>query len=171
MSNRGVRNYRRIYSRGELTHWLWCNLGLDMVLCGEIVKFQRNLIMLLLLIHFPLNSGESPIVAVPNPKWATGVGEDQFGHWADVTIGGVIQRMRWIYPGTFVMGSPQEEKDAQIKAGIKAALINGRETQHSVTLTNGFWLADSSCTQALWQAMVGNNPSFFTVQHSRNQMV
>lgn len=25
------------------------------------------------------------------------------------------------------------------------------ELQHEVTLTRGFWLADTACTQALWQ--------------------
>jgi formylglycine-generating enzyme required for sulfatase activity len=35
------------------------------------------------------------------------------------------------------------------------------ELQHLVTLTQGFWLADSACTQALWQAVKGENPSRF----------
>ena len=30
-----------------------------------------------------------------------------------------------------------------------------------VTLTQGFWLADSACTQALWTAVMGVNPSHF----------
>ncbi len=30
-----------------------------------------------------------------------------------------------------------------------------------VTLATGFWLFDTPCTQALWQAVVGNNPSRF----------
>ncbi|MCU7905981.1 MAG: formylglycine-generating enzyme family protein [Candidatus Thiodiazotropha sp. (ex Epidulcina cf. delphinae)] len=56
--------------------------------------------------------------------------------------------MRWIPPGRFMMGSPEEE--------------DGRgedETQHPVTLTHGYWLGESSCTQALWQAVMGENPS------------
>ena len=35
------------------------------------------------------------------------------------------------------------------------------ETQHRVILSNGFWLADTTCTQALWQAVIGENPSRF----------
>jgi sulfatase modifying factor 1 len=27
--------------------------------------------------------------------------------------------------------------------------------QHEVTLSHGFWLADTACTQALWQAVTG----------------
>jgi formylglycine-generating enzyme required for sulfatase activity len=36
-----------------------------------------------------------------------------------------------------------------------------RETQHRVILTQGYWLADTTCTQALWQAVLGDNPSQF----------
>jgi formylglycine-generating enzyme required for sulfatase activity len=32
---------------------------------------------------------------------------------------------------------------------------------HPVTLTRGFWLADTPCTQELWQAVTGANPSEF----------
>ena len=33
--------------------------------------------------------------------------------------------------------------------------------QHEVTLTEGYWLADTACTQALWKAVTGKNPSRF----------
>ena len=36
------------------------------------------------------------------------------------------------------------------------------ETQHQVTVTEGFWLADTACTQQLWQAVMGSNPSLFS---------
>ncbi len=36
----------------------------------------------------------------------------------------------------------------------------GDERQHEVILTRGFWLAETVCTQALWQAVMGNNPSY-----------
>ena len=35
------------------------------------------------------------------------------------------------------------------------------ELQHQVTLTQGFWLADTTVTQALWEAVMGDNPSHF----------
>jgi len=56
----------------------------------------------------------------------------------------------WISPGTFVMGSPSSEE--------------GRvsdEVQHTVTLTQGFWLSDHEVTQSEYQAVMGNNPSYF----------
>ncbi|WP_236848699.1 formylglycine-generating enzyme family protein [Candidatus Thiodictyon syntrophicum] len=35
------------------------------------------------------------------------------------------------------------------------------EKQHQVLLTQGLWLADTACTQALWEAVMGENPSGF----------
>ncbi len=48
------------------------------------------------------------------------------------------------------MGSPEGEVDR-----------GDNEAQHEVTLTRGYWLADTACTQALWQAVMGDNPSAF----------
>jgi formylglycine-generating enzyme required for sulfatase activity len=47
-----------------------------------------------------------------------------------------------------MMGSPENEAER-----------GGDETQHRVILTRGFWLADTACTQALWQAMMDDNTS------------
>jgi formylglycine-generating enzyme required for sulfatase activity len=65
-------------------------------------------------------------------------------------VDGVEQRLRWIKPGTFLMGSPEHE------AGRFA-----NEARHRVTLTEGYWLADTPCTQSLWQAVMEDNPSRF----------
>ncbi len=35
------------------------------------------------------------------------------------------------------------------------------EPRHQVTLTQGYWLADTACTQGLWQAVMGENPARF----------
>jgi formylglycine-generating enzyme required for sulfatase activity len=49
------------------------------------------------------------------------------------------------------MGSPEDEPERfQIEG-----------PRHEVTISQGFWLADSACTQALWQAVMDNNPSSF----------
>ncbi len=93
----------------------------------------------------PANKPEDPA-----PFWASASGQDAFGYYADLKVNDVTQRMRWIAPGTFTMGSPVGE-----------AGRNENETQHPVTLTKGYWLADSPCTQNLWVAVVGVNPSHF----------
>jgi formylglycine-generating enzyme required for sulfatase activity len=62
-----------------------------------------------------------------------------------------IQRLRWIPPGRFVMGSPPEE----------AGRLEDEGPQRAVQISEGFWLFDTPCTQALWEAVMGANPSGF----------
>ena len=85
------------------------------------------------------------------PEWAGKLDHDHYGLFTDLTIKAVTQRYRWIPPGVFCMGSPLSEKER-----------HDNENQHEVTLSNGFWLADTACTQALWKAVMGDNPAFFT---------
>jgi len=93
---------------------------------------------------------ESTTIVAQNPPWASAAGTDKYGTWAEFTIKGITQRMRWIEPGEFLMGSPEKELDRR-----------DNEFQHRVVLTKGYWLADTTCTQTLWQAVMGNNPSYF----------
>ena len=55
----------------------------------------------------------------------------------------------WCPPGTFIMGSPEDEKYR----------LADEETQHSVTLTQGFWLGKYELTQAEYERVMGKNPS------------
>jgi formylglycine-generating enzyme len=90
----------------------------------------------------------------PNPfptPWAGEWGEDEFSLWMALTFQGVRQVFRWVLPGAFLMGSPEDEPERWAEY----------ETQHPVTLTQGYWLADTACTQALWQAVMGENPAAF----------
>uniref|UniRef100_UPI0025CBE35F SUMF1/EgtB/PvdO family nonheme iron enzyme n=1 Tax=uncultured Thiodictyon sp. TaxID=1846217 RepID=UPI0025CBE35F len=91
-----------------------------------------------------------PGQAFTRPAWAQRVGIDDFGKWAEFDFKSVTQRMRWVWPGEFTMGSPPDEPERF-----------GHERQHQVLLTRGLWLADTACTQALWQAVMGENPSEF----------
>ena len=90
------------------------------------------------------------------PEWADRWGIDRYGPWVSIAVAGddgtkVEQRLRWCPPGRFLMGSPPEEAGRRETEGL----------QHEVTLATGFWLFDTPCTQALWQAVMGNNPSRF----------
>lgn len=80
------------------------------------------------------------------------VNSDKYGLFADLNINNITQRFRWIKPGTFKMGSPEDETGS----------FNG-EDLHQVTLTKGFWLADTTVTQAFWLEIMGEeqNPSLF----------
>jgi formylglycine-generating enzyme required for sulfatase activity len=82
--------------------------------------------------------------------WASDWGEDEFRLWMVFTYKGVRQAFRWCEPGTFLMGSPEEESERY-----------SDELQHEVTLSKGFWIADAPVTQALWQVVMGKNRSRF----------
>jgi formylglycine-generating enzyme required for sulfatase activity len=79
------------------------------------------------------------------------IGEDQYGRYAELVLQGVKQRFRFLPSGSFLMGSPESEAER-----------DDDETQYRVTFQQGFWMADTACTQALWQAVMGDNPSNFT---------
>jgi formylglycine-generating enzyme required for sulfatase activity len=88
-------------------------------------------------------------------SWCISCGNDEFGDWADFKINRITQRMRWLEPDNFIMGSPINEEERF-----------ENETQHKVKLTRGFLMADTTCTQELWQAVMGKNPSNFKgLQH------
>lgn len=83
-------------------------------------------------------------------------GRDAYGMYLDLAIHGVTQRMRYIEPGQFLMGSPENE----------AGRLDNEGPQQRVVIAEGFWLADTACTQELWQVVMGENPSRF---HEGNQ--
>lgn len=84
-------------------------------------------------------------------SWCQRVGIDRFGVFADVGVEAASFKMRWIPAGSFLMGSPEGEDGREKHEG----------PQHEVRLTNGFWLCDVPCVQALWEAVMGENPSEF----------
>jgi len=93
----------------------------------------------------------------PRPAWARAMGRDRYGLWAELAVapkaGGApaLQRLRWIPPGRFRMGSPDDEPGRYDDEG----------PQQTITLATGYWLFDTPCTQALWAALLGDNPSRF----------
>ena len=58
----------------------------------------------------------------------------------------VAMQMLWVEPGTFTMGSPTSE-----------AGHGSNEAEHSVTLTNGFYLGKYEVTQAQYEAVMTGN--------------
>jgi formylglycine-generating enzyme required for sulfatase activity len=59
--------------------------------------------------------------------------------------------MVYIPPGTFLMGSPEDEEDR----------ISNEGPQTQVTLTKGFWMGKYEVRQGEYLAVMGNNPSYF----------
>jgi formylglycine-generating enzyme required for sulfatase activity len=79
----------------------------------------------LLALHFTLHAQEQK---VPPKHFTNSIG----------------MKFAWIPPGSFVMGSPQAEKQR-----------NDSETQHKVTLTKGFYMGVHLVTQEQWQEVMG----------------
>lgn len=90
------------------------------------------------------------------PSYASAWGQDTQGYWFEISVRQVVQRFRWAPRGRFSMGSPESEHDRE--TGLFA---QGKETLHSVIFEQGFWLADTTCTQALWQVVMNDNPAEF----------
>ena len=65
-----------------------------------------------------------------------------------------VANMAWIRCGTFVMGSPTSEAMRED--------WGHDETQHTVTLTKGFYMGKYAVTQGEYLALMGYNPSYFT---------
>jgi formylglycine-generating enzyme required for sulfatase activity len=78
------------------------------------------------------------------------VAQDAHGFYGDLTVAGQALRFRHCAPGSFTMGSPAAEPGH-----------GSDEAEHAVTLTRGFWIADSECTQRLWQLVLNEKPSSF----------
>jgi formylglycine-generating enzyme required for sulfatase activity len=85
------------------------------------------------------------------PTWAVDFGSDPYGVYATFEVMPVRQRMRWIPPGRFFMGSPAGKDYGRSNEG----------PQHEVIITHGYWMFDTPCTQGLWTALMGDNPSYF----------
>jgi formylglycine-generating enzyme required for sulfatase activity len=85
------------------------------------------------------------------PSWAVDFGSDRYGLYTTFEVKPVRQRMRWIPPGKFMMGSPEGKDFKRDDEG----------PQHEVIITHGYWMFDTPCTQGLWTALMGDNPSYF----------
>ena len=98
-----------------------------------------------------IDPGQHPLQNGLPPVWASGWGQDDFGVFAVLTVEEITQKLRWIPPGRFMMGSPEGE----------TGRLESEGPQHLVTIASGFWLFDTPVTQALWQAVMKGSPSRF----------
>ena len=69
----------------------------------------------------------------------------------DTYVDPEAERLAWISPGTFTMGSPSAEKDRK----------DDEEPQTQVTISSGFWMSKYETTQEEYEAVMGVNPSNF----------
>ncbi len=78
------------------------------------------------------------------PAWARRMWYDRWGCAVEFRVRDVPFVLRWIPPGRFVMGSPEDDPARYEREG----------PQHEVTISQGFWLAETPVTQAQWRAVV-----------------
>ena len=67
------------------------------------------------------------------------------------TVNGVSFKMVAVDGGTFTMGATSEQQNP----------FGSEKTVHDVTLSD-YFIGETEVTQALWQAVMGNNPSYFS---------
>jgi formylglycine-generating enzyme required for sulfatase activity len=67
-----------------------------------------------------------------------------------VQAAGIELPLRWCPAGSFTMGSPKSEPNRRED-----------ENQVSVTITKGFWMAETETTQELYERVMGTNPARF----------
>ena len=77
--------------------------------------------------------------------------EQKAGTKKVLKIKGVTYTFRWCPAGTFIMGSPKDE--------LGRHLSYPDETQHEVTLTQGFWMLETEVTREMWKSVTGEDPS------------
>ena len=77
--------------------------------------------------------------------------QPQAGDALAVDLGqGIALDLVWCPPGSFMMGSPENELGR-----------SDDELLHRVTLTKGFWIGKFPVTQGQWETLMGGNPSNF----------
>ncbi len=106
----------------------------------------------------PAQAPSSAAAALAAPVAAPGAGvtpagpEPSAGDLREATLpGGVLMKFRYCPAGTFTMGS-----------SIREAERGRDEVLKEVTISRGFWMAQTEVTQEQWEAVMGHNPSFFT---------
>ena len=104
----------------------------------------------------PRHPKAPPVFPAP---WAKDWGQDQYGLWMSLVYKNTPYVFRWIPPGEFMMGSSDDGSGQY-----------DDEDLHEVTVTEGFWLGDFPVTQMLYQAVTGENPSFFKDSESSNNL-
>ena len=77
------------------------------------------------------------------PAWARSMSEDRYGLRATFEVRGVTFALRWIPPGSFWMGSPEDEPGRFPNEGPR----------HRVTIKQGFWMGETPVTQEQWRAV------------------
>jgi len=120
--------------------------------------FTRSTIAILCLGSFSVPLHAVPVPAQPKP-----------GEIVEVEIAkGVKMKFCWIPAGKAQLGSPKPEQDYVTKTFFDGkrpdCLDDETESKRGEFTSKGFWLGKYAVTQEQWEAVMGNNPSWFSKQ-------
>ena len=91
-------------------------------------------------------------VLTTNTSSSVALGTSSSGNTITIPVkNGISIDMVRVEAGTFTMGATREMENP----------YNDEKPTHQVTLTNDYYIGKYEVTQALWQAVMGNNPSYF----------
>jgi formylglycine-generating enzyme required for sulfatase activity len=91
------------------------------------------------------------VAGTGHPAAFASEGSDSFGAFADVRLGAVLVRFRWIRAGSFRMGTNE----------CSDWMCRNEGPEHLVTFADGFWLAEHEVTRSLYREVMGGDPSHF----------
>ncbi len=120
-------------------HWHFRGFGI-----GSGLRFTC-MVMFFVLMVFTCNTA---FCYVPDDLDFSSFAQSHGPRAKTIIVRSINYKMVYIKPGTFIMGSPSEEPER-----------DDDETQHMVTLTQGFYMGVTEVTQAQWEKVMGNNPS------------
>ena len=83
--------------------------------------------------------------------------------------GGATMEFVWIEPGTFTMGSTEEQEQSLRSRGMWIDWFENEHPAHEVRISQGFWLGKYEITQSQWEAGVGINPSYWLEKYGITQ--
>lgn len=72
--------------------------------------------------------------------------------------GGAVMEMVWISPGTFMMGTTEEQKEMLRRQDIWDDFFGNEQPAHEATITRGFWLGRYELTQMQWKSVMDTSP-------------
>ena len=92
------------------------------------------------------------------PATATAPPPTKSGSRESITLKSVPFAFRWCPPGDFLMGSPEAAKRQYADSFVP---------QHPVSISHGFWLQETEVTQAQYEMVTGETPSFWRERDGR----
>lgn len=94
-----------------------------------------------------LTAGHSGCLTLPNADSHSGWTPKE--NTLNISVNGVILKMKPVKAGSFIMGATAEQTGA----------LDNEKPAHQVTITKDYYLGETEVTQALWYAVMGQSPT------------